>query len=542
MTSVTSDQQVLRYASDLARLYARASGDRRRLQGLERALARVQQASLALARALSPEAAAERLAEAGGALLGLPAVAVYQRRDGRLELAGACPADQDWPRVAPIGPERLERLTEVAEERTGEPWRRLARDQEVVVAVPLPGRRRSAGLMVAPGRLPERFRGAESTEAALLTLLAAHGGATLENQQVEERRTRTMRRPLAPPPGAGARAQPADSLLGTSPAMEEVRRLVDRLARVDSTILLQGETGTGKSLVAKALHDRSARASGPFVTLNCGAIPEALVESELFGHEAGAFTGADRLHRGRVEQAQRGTLFLDEVGELPAAVQAKLLTFLEERRFMRVGGEREQESDVRVVSASNRDLEAAAVDRSFRSDLLYRLNVFTLHLPPLRERGGDVVELAESLAADVAQRYGLPLPRFSIESQARLRAYGWPGNVRELRNVVEKAVILADAEVIPPELLPEPSGGAAVSVAPPEAPSPVPDPGPDLSFAEAKARMISEWEVGYLEALLRATSGNVTAAARLAQLDKTNLRRKLKKYDVDVDALRSRGS
>ncbi len=542
-------EQVLRYAADLARLYAQASTDRRRLERIERALTRVQQASLALARALSPEEAAERLAEACADLLGLEGAAVYLRSETRLEQVAGLPAAASWPRVAPVGPERLERLSGPTEHGS-EPWIRLGLGGERVVALPLPGRRRPVGLVVGPGRLPPAFEEASGVEAALLALLSAHGGAALENLRLEERRSRPMLlRPQGrgAPPAAAAGEGEGQALLGESAAMQKVRRLIERLARVDSTVLLQGETGTGKSLVARALHDASGRRAGPFVTLNCGAIPEALVESELFGHEAGAFTGADRQHKGKVELAKGGTLFLDEVAELPLAVQTKLLTFLEDRRFTRVGGEKELEADVRVVSATNRDLERAVAEGAFRSDLLYRLNVFTVALPPLRERGGDVVELALALAGEVARRYGLPVPRFAPESAARLRAYPWPGNVRELRNVVEKAVILADDEVIPPELLPEPSASA-----PPRAADPGRDPAPrgeparaaepaplgDASFAEAKARMIAEWELGYLEGLLRATEGNVSAAARLAQLDKTNLRRKLKKYGLSGAALR----
>jgi DNA-binding NtrC family response regulator len=255
-------------------------------------------------------------------------------------------------------------------------------------------------------------------------------------------------------------------------------------------------------------------------------------------------------HRGRIEQAQGGTLFLDEVGELPLATQIKLLTFLEERRFTRVGGEEELTCDVRIVSATNRDLEQAVSAKTFRADLLWRLNVFTVEQPPLRDRGADVLTIARSLAQEVAARYRLPAPALSPAAEARLLAYAWPGNVRELRNVIEKAVILSEGGAIAPELLPEgePAPAAAVATAAgddaddeaDEAPATVGEaaPGEEESFADAKNRMLERWEMNYLQALLRRTGGNIARAAREARVDKKHLHRKLRRYGIDAGALR----
>jgi PAS domain S-box-containing protein len=261
-----------------------------------------------------------------------------------------------------------------------------------------------------------------------------------------------------------------EEIIGQSPALTAVLDNVCRVAATDSTVLIMGETGTGKELVARAIHSASRRKDKPLIKINCAALPAGLVESELFGHEKGAFTGALARRIGRFELAHGGTLFLDEIGELPAEAQAKLLRVLQEREFDRVGGSAPIRVDVRVLAATNRDLLRTVRDKTFREDLYYRLSVFPLHLPPLRERREDIPLLVHFLANKFATRIGRRIDGVSKETMHRLLAYAWPGNVRELENVLERAVILATGPAleIGPDVLPlppEPTSGAAAAVA-----------------------------------------------------------------------------
>ncbi len=235
-----------------------------------------------------------------------------------------------------------------------------------------------------------------------------------------------------------------DSMVGESPALRRVRELIAQVAPTDSTVLIQGETGTGKELVARAIHENSARRDRPLIKINCAALPRELVESELFGHEKGAFTGALQQRRGRFELADGGTLFLDEVGELPAEAQAKLLRVLQEREFERVGGTRSLHVDVRVIAATNRDLHAEADASRFRTDLYFRLNVFPIALPPLRERREDIPHLLRHFAAKTARRLGRAIDGVSPTFIERASAYDWPGNIRELENLVERTLIMSN--------------------------------------------------------------------------------------------------
>ncbi len=251
---------------------------------------------------------------------------------------------------------------------------------------------------------------------------------------------RSLTRPAEGP--AVYQAAGAPEIVGVHPRLRAVLRLVERVAPTQSTVLLTGASGTGKELFARTVHALSPRAAGPFVAVNCAAIPESLVETELFGHEKGAFTGAGRRRSGRFELARGGTLFLDEIGELPLTVQAKVLRVLDDRSFERVGGDETLTSDARVVAATNRDLEAMVGAGEFRSDLLFRLEIFPISLPSLAERPGDVPLLARHLATKVAERHGLAVPELAEEAMERLAAAPWPGNVRQLANVIERAVIL----------------------------------------------------------------------------------------------------
>jgi DNA-binding NtrC family response regulator len=237
-------------------------------------------------------------------------------------------------------------------------------------------------------------------------------------------------------------------IVGEHTAMKDASQMTQRVAATDSTVLLLGESGTGKELFARAVHHLSPRAEQPFVALNCAAIPEGLVENELFGHERGAYTGAGARKLGKLELAHRGTLFLDEIGELPLAIQSKLLRVLEEKRFERVGGTQEIEVSVRILTATNKDLRAAVADKTFREDLYFRISAVPITIPPLRDRGDDVLLLAEHFLERFRREFRKPDLALTREAEARLRTYSWPGNVRELQNAIERAAILANGSAI----------------------------------------------------------------------------------------------
>ncbi|RDH46016.1 sigma-54-dependent transcriptional regulator [Zooshikella ganghwensis] len=258
-------------------------------------------------------------------------------------------------------------------------------------------------------------------------------------------------------------------IIGKCPAMLELARRIQKVSPTDSTVLILGESGTGKELVAKAIHDQSNRQHAPMISVNCAAIPETLIESELFGHEKGAFTGATAARHGLVEAADGGTLFLDEIGELPLEAQARLLRVLQEGEIRRVGSVNSQQVNVRLIAATHRDLKSLAKKGEFREDLYYRLNVIEIRLPPLRERGSDVTEIAERFLERQCAKLGRKRHYFAPETYQTINAYDWPGNVRELENAVERAVILCDSDIITPDLLnidiakPEPSFSSSIT-------------------------------------------------------------------------------
>jgi two-component system response regulator AtoC len=335
-----------------------------------------------------------------------------------------------------------------------------------------------------------------------------------EERERLSRENRRLRRELAS--GFGL-----EHLVGPSEAMQAVLRQVRKLAPQRTTVLLTGESGTGKELVARALHDLSPRAALPFVAVNCGAIPGELIESELFGHARGAFTDAIRTKKGLAAEADGGTLFLDEVGELPLAMQVKLLRFLQEEEVRPVGDTRTVKVDVRVVAASARDLGRAVAAGQFREDLYYRLDVVGVRLPPLRERPEDVEPLARHFLARFAGlRPDLPRLELSGGAQETLAAYRWPGNVRELRHALERAVVLADGPVIREEDLPD-------AVRAPPSPSPAAAVGP-LSVKRATR----ELEERLIRAALQRTGGNRTRAAELLELSYRALLYKIKEYGL----------
>ena len=263
-----------------------------------------------------------------------------------------------------------------------------------------------------------------------------------------EHRTRTLEQSLKSARSELYERYGFEQIIGRSPVLRETLTRAAQVAPTETTVLITGESGTGKELVARAIHHASPRADGPFVAVNCAALPDTLLESELFGHERGAFTGADRQKPGRFELAARGTLFLDEIGELSPAVQAKLLRVLQEREFQRVGGTATLKADVRVIAATNRDLTAEMAAGRFRSDLFYRLGVFDVHLPALRERGDDVLLLADSFIRSLATKMGKGDVTLSRDARELLRGHAWPGNIRELQNAIERALITCEGTLV----------------------------------------------------------------------------------------------
>jgi DNA-binding NtrC family response regulator len=314
-------------------------------------------------------------------------------------------------------------------------------------------------------------------------------------------------------------------IVGEDESIKSVLAMARKAAASDATVLILGESGTGKELVARFIHHESPRAAFPLVTINCATIPGDLLEHELFGSERGAFTGADRRKLGRIELANRGTVFLDEIGDLPVDLQAKLLRVIQERRFERVGGTRSISVDVRIVAATNKNLRDEVKRGAFRDDLFYRLNVIPLELPPLRERPGDVVLLARWLAGQLARGVSKPEPRFTEEALAKLAAYSWPGNIRELRNAIERAIILCDgleitaqAIALPEEAVHETAGAPAAA-----------------GLGAAKRDAMRRLEIDAIRGALEAANGNKAEAARRVGLSYRALWAKVKEYGLESE-------
>jgi len=306
-------------------------------------------------------------------------------------------------------------------------------------------------------------------------------------------------------------------IVGNSNAIKSVYDQVTQVAKSNATVLLRGESGTGKEMIANAIHYNSLRSKGPFIKLNCAALPDTLIESELFGHERGAFTGADRLKRGRFELAGGGTLFLDEIGDLPMQTQIKLLRVLQEREFERLGGTETIKSNIRLIAATNRDLERSIADGIFREDLYYRLNVFAIHLPPLRERKSDVLLLAEHFLEKYEREHGKRIRRISTPAIDMLMSYHFPGNVRELENAIERAVLACDSNVIHGHHLPPTLQTAEVS-----------DTVTNLSLEAA----VDAFERDIIQDALKSTRGNIAKAARMLDSTERILGYKIKKFGI----------
>jgi two-component system, NtrC family, response regulator AtoC len=369
------------------------------------------------------------------------------------------------------------------------------------------------------GDIPTTVRAIKAGALEFLTkpyadadLIAAieQGLARVESQRTEARaRVERLDARIRSAAGGKAGGRPA---IGESAEWKAVLRQATQVAATETTVLLQGESGTGKEVVARFIHRESPRKTGAFVAINCAALPDHLLESELFGYERGAFTGAQQPKPGQIELASRGVLFLDEVTEMSAASQAKLLRVLQEREFQRLGGTRLLKANVRVIAATNRDLRDAVTRGAFREDLYYRLQVFDIQLPPLRERTRDIPTLADAFLHEIGGTIGQPLAALTPDAQQALMKYSWPGNVRELRNVLERAAILCDGGPITPDHLSLPD----------EPLTPASTQSVDLRVAERTA----------IEKALRDTDGNKSKTARRLGLSRTQLYVRLRRYDI----------
>lgn len=308
-------------------------------------------------------------------------------------------------------------------------------------------------------------------------------------------------------------------LIGKSPVFTSEINKIPILAKSDISVLISGETGTGKEMVARAIHYLSERADKPFVPVNCGAIPVELLENELFGHDRGAFTGAAGSRSGMIQEAEKGTLFLDEIDSLPLLAQVKLLRFLQDKEFRPLGSTRSIKGDVRIVAASNADLESAIAAGTLRRDLYYRLNVVPIMLPALRHRSDDIILLAHHFLAEKAAKLNSPAAEFSPDAERKLMLYSWPGNVRELEHVIERVVVLCTQKTIEEDQITF-SGEM--------------DQPDQLSFQEMKANVISEFETNYIQNLLVAYRGNITKAAEAAQKERRTFWQLIRKHKIDV--------
>ena len=343
-------------------------------------------------------------------------------------------------------------------------------------------------------------------------LVAVRSAETLVRTQAENR---ALRQALGPQP----------TLVGTSSAIEHVRQLIAQVAPTEARVLILGESGTGKELVANAIHRYSPRARGPFVSVNCAAIPRDLVESEMFGHERGAFTGATDRRIGRFELADGGTLFLDEIGDLQLEAQAKLLRVLESGDIQRIGAERSQHVNIRALAATNRRLEDAVASGGFREDLYFRLNVFPIEVPPLRERLGDIPDLVSHLAARLRPRHP---PHFTGEALAALALHSWPGNVRELANIVERLTIIGGDEVtgdLVPRVLMRASGYPAAT-------SSASVPGGFTDNGRGLSDRLDDMERELISSAMASANGNIAEAARLLKTDRGNLYRRMRRLGI----------
>ena len=368
---------------------------------------------------------------------------------------------------------------------------------------------------------------------------------TLVRRAIEIRRL--MHEPLSLDFDAGSVPAHGEALVGRCPAMQEVYKGIGRVAPQMVTVLIRGESGTGKELVGRAIYQHSRRAEGAFLAVNCAAIPETLLESELFGHEKGAFTGADRRRLGKFEQCSGGTLFLDEIGDMPLLLQSKILRVLQEQSFERVGGNQTIQTDVRIVASTNRDLEQMVAAGTFRSDLYYRLNVYTISLPPLRERDEDLPLLVDHFLARANQELGKQIRTVAPQGLELLRRYPWPGNVRQLQSVLKQAALRTTGPTVLADFLPDvvrdlPAGGATFSSSQEEAIdwnqflAQRLEAGTECLYDEAVSRL----EQTVITRVLRHTSGNQLQAAKILGITRSTMRAKMRQFGITLDRVVNR--
>ena len=370
-----------------------------------------------------------------------------------------------------------------------------------------------------------------------LTAIASQVSTALQSTSLYQELQRAKDQPQAPV------GYFFNRIIGESPQLQAIYRLVRKAAPTDATVLLRGESGSGKELFARAVHVNGPRMDQPFIKVDCAALPATLIENELFGHERGAFTGADHRVPGKFEAANGGTVFIDEIGELPLPVQGKLLRVLQDREFERVGGTQAVKVDVRIVAATHRDLARMVAEGRFREDLYYRIKVVEVVLPPLRERGAEDIErLARHFVAAVARRHRLQPPKLSAAALERLKRYRWPGNVRELENCIESAVVLCEGEILEEHLplptldRPAPAPVAAATDSPEERTPSEAAPGAVPATMEAGLLPLAEVERRHILRVLDAVKGNRTAAARVLEIGRNTLARKLKEYGLGDEA------
>ncbi|MCX7823271.1 MAG: sigma 54-interacting transcriptional regulator [Syntrophobacterales bacterium] len=386
----------------------------------------------------------------------------------------------------------------------------LNRSDLAFLCVPIRYQNRVVGILSADTVSKKNEKDLER-ELNILTAVSELLGKSVYFRAIEEENIR-LKHIVADP------KRPKTKIIGRSKGIQEVLRLIDQVAMSNMTVLIYGETGTGKELVAKSIHENSPRAKGPLITVNCAAIPDSLIESELFGHEKGAFTGAFYRRKGKFEEAHGGTIFLDEVGELPAGAQAKLLRVLQEREFEPLGSSKTIRVDVRIIAATNRNLQQEVTEGKFRADLYYRLNAFVITIPPLRERGADILLLADYFMEKYSKELGKSVKRISSPAAEVLLNYHWPGNVRELENTIERAILLATGDSIelshlPPNLQPRSQASSL------------------RSFGILKS-MVEAYERSLIEEALRETGGNISKAARLLRTTRRIVQYKAAKYGL----------
>ncbi len=439
-------------------------------------------------------------------LIGRPALGVD---DGQLRISDARGV---VGRVIHSGrPIRVDELTE-PEQIDRQVDARLGYRTRNVLCVPLAGR---GGRLFGAFELLNKHTGTFTAEdEAALTELAQHAAVALENARDRQQLLATNRQ-------IAEQAAGQVELVGQSPAIEALRSIVRRVADTDLAVLILGENGTGKEVVAQSIHYLSRRRDKPFIAVNCAAIPDTLAESELFGHEKGAFTDARETHPGKFELAAEGTLFLDEIGDLSLGAQAKLLRVLEEKLLVRLGGSTPIATDARVIAATNQSLARMVADKRFREDLYFRLNVVTLEIPPLRERAADIMLLADHFLGDFCRKARRKLPRFSSSARRRLQAHPWPGNVRELRNLMERLAYLSTSDQI--------EAGDLEFILSPRAESPL-----VADFDRPLAEATTEFQIRYIQHTVQRFDGNISRAAEQLGLHRSNLYRKMRQLGMAI--------